>query len=53
MSLVPVVLLAAVVWALFRWDAFMADAERREIELAEPDELWDDIADATARSTMN
>ena len=53
MSLVPVVLLIFAVWAIRRWDAFMADAERREIELAEPDELWDDIADATARSTMN
>ena len=46
-------LLLAFAWLVYRWDAFMSASERRQIETAEPDELWWDIYDAANRSQMN
>jgi hypothetical protein len=53
MTLVPSLLLAAAVWGLYRVDRFLGEAERRQIELQSPDELWSDVYEAAQRSQMN
>lgn len=46
-------LLLAAAWTLYRAHVWMGEAERRQIELTEPDEVWRDIAAATRRGRMH
>jgi predicted nucleic acid-binding protein len=42
-------LLLAFVWLLYRAHAFMEEAERRSIELATPQEVWEELVAAQQR----
>lgn len=51
--MVAAFLLLAAGWALYRAHVFLGETEARQIELAEPDEIWRDIADASVRARMH